>query len=210
MADAGFPRGGSTNSPGGTPTYDFAKISPKLHQIERIWTPGEGRASLVPPPLRSATGYDAHWDSQGRGSIPRWGIEFFQNANSHLFGPLLQLYRSYLASLDFVDNCRKIGLNILGPENIKWWHHQCVSHKVMTSPISVHSESSICWGAFPTSWIFIKNPPVTLLLFAFQIKYFHSHRLFHTALSNSKARQVRSFTKQNWPRRLIFFAISRR
>ena len=26
--------------PGGMPTYDFAKISPKLHEIERIWTHG--------------------------------------------------------------------------------------------------------------------------------------------------------------------------
>ena len=28
--------------PGGAPTYDFAKISQKLHEIERIWTPGGG------------------------------------------------------------------------------------------------------------------------------------------------------------------------
>ena len=33
---------------------------------------------------------------------------------------------------------------------------------------------------------------MTSSLFAFQIKYFHSPRLVHTALSNSKARQVRS------------------
>ena len=25
---------------GGAPTYDFAKFSQKLHEIERIWTPG--------------------------------------------------------------------------------------------------------------------------------------------------------------------------
>ena len=100
---------------------------------------------------------------------------------------------SYLANLVFGENCRKIGVNTSGPESIKWWHHQCVSHKVMTSQISVQSESSICWGAVPTSWIFIKNPLVTSSLFAFQIKYFHSPRLVHRALSNSKARQVRSF-----------------
>ena len=41
VADPGFPRGGGANSPGGgAPTYDFAKFSPKLHEIERIWTPG--------------------------------------------------------------------------------------------------------------------------------------------------------------------------
>ena len=27
---------------GGTPTYDFANFSQKLHEIERIWTPGGG------------------------------------------------------------------------------------------------------------------------------------------------------------------------
>ena len=55
MADPGFPRGGGANSPGGggAPTYDFAKFSQKLHEIERIWTPG-GRPSRPPsldPPL---------------------------------------------------------------------------------------------------------------------------------------------------------------
>ena len=52
VADPGFPRGGGANSPGGAPTYDFAKISPKLHEIEIIWTPG-GRPKFyyVDPPL---------------------------------------------------------------------------------------------------------------------------------------------------------------
>ena len=73
----------------------------------------------------------------------------------------------YLASLVFSKNCRKIGVNTSRPEIIKWWHHQCVSHEVMTSPMSVQSESSICWGAFPRSWIFIKNPLVTSSIFVF-------------------------------------------
>ena len=30
----------------GPPTYDFAKVSQKLHEIERIWTPGGERTSL--------------------------------------------------------------------------------------------------------------------------------------------------------------------
>ena len=53
VADPGFPRGGAP-TPQGAPTYNFAKISQKLHEIERIGPPGgrEGRA----PPLRSATG----------------------------------------------------------------------------------------------------------------------------------------------------------
>ena len=52
VADPGFPRGGGANSPGGAPTYEIAKFSEKLHEIERIWTPGGGRVSRAP--LRSA------------------------------------------------------------------------------------------------------------------------------------------------------------
>ena len=54
VADPGFPRGGGANSPGGAPTYDFAKFSQKLHEIERIWTPGGGarpKFYYVDPPL---------------------------------------------------------------------------------------------------------------------------------------------------------------
>ena len=37
----------------GAPTYDFAKFSEKLHEIERIWTLGEGTHPSRPldPPL---------------------------------------------------------------------------------------------------------------------------------------------------------------
>ena len=54
MADPGFPRGRGANSRGGgwgAPTYNFAKFSQKLHEIERIWTPGAHPSH----PLRSAT-----------------------------------------------------------------------------------------------------------------------------------------------------------
>ena len=55
VADPGFPRGGGANSRGGgAPTYDFAKYSQKLHEIERIWTPGGGarlKFYYVDPPL---------------------------------------------------------------------------------------------------------------------------------------------------------------
>ena len=33
----------------GAPRYEFAKFSQKLHEIERIWTPGGGGTSLAPP-----------------------------------------------------------------------------------------------------------------------------------------------------------------
>ena len=42
VADPGFPRGGGANSSGGAPTYNFAKFSQKLHEIERIWARGGG------------------------------------------------------------------------------------------------------------------------------------------------------------------------
>ena len=53
VADPEFPRAGVTNPRGGgAPTYDFAKFSPKLHEIKRIWT-GGGRSKFhyVDPPL---------------------------------------------------------------------------------------------------------------------------------------------------------------
>ena len=51
MVDPGFPRGGSANSPWGVPTYDFAKFSQKLHEIERILTRGRPKFYYVDPPL---------------------------------------------------------------------------------------------------------------------------------------------------------------
>ena len=56
VADPGFSRGGGVNPPGGR---EHAKFSRKLHEIERIWTPRGGRASLTPPP-RSANARFVH------------------------------------------------------------------------------------------------------------------------------------------------------
>ena len=42
MADPGFPRGVGANPPEWVPTYDLAKFSQKLYEIERIWTGGRG------------------------------------------------------------------------------------------------------------------------------------------------------------------------
>ena len=50
-----FPEDQAPTPQGGAPTYEIAKFSEKLHEIERIWTPRGGRASLAPP-LRSANG----------------------------------------------------------------------------------------------------------------------------------------------------------
>ena len=50
VADPGFLRGGGTNPRGGgAPTYDFAKFSKKMHEIERIWTRGHPSPPLDPP-----------------------------------------------------------------------------------------------------------------------------------------------------------------
>ena len=49
-----FPEGGAWTLQGGR---EHAKFSRKLHEIERIWTPRGGRASLTPPP-RSANAID--------------------------------------------------------------------------------------------------------------------------------------------------------
>ena len=50
VADPGFSLGGDTNS---KRSYYLAIFPPKLHEIERIWTPGEGAhvpgAPLDPP-----------------------------------------------------------------------------------------------------------------------------------------------------------------
>ena len=42
-ADPGFSVGGCANPPWGVPTYDFAKFSEKLHEIEKILGRGWGR-----------------------------------------------------------------------------------------------------------------------------------------------------------------------
>ena len=43
---------------GGPPTYDFAKISQKLHDIERIWTGGASLAPPLDPPLQIEIKFD--------------------------------------------------------------------------------------------------------------------------------------------------------
>ena len=47
-ADPGFPVGGGSNHPGTlASTYNFVKFSQKLHEIEKIWTVGDGTTDLV-------------------------------------------------------------------------------------------------------------------------------------------------------------------
>ena len=55
-----FPEGGAWTLQGGR---EHAKFSRKLHEIERIWTPRGGHASLMSPP-RSANAmpYNSNFD----------------------------------------------------------------------------------------------------------------------------------------------------
>ena len=61
VTDPGFLQGGGANPRGGgwSPTYDFAEISQKLHEIERIWTPesAAGTVCTVNKLRTAATGY---------------------------------------------------------------------------------------------------------------------------------------------------------
>ena len=62
-----FPEVGAPTPEGGTPTYDFAKISQKLHEIERIWTLGGGRPKFyyVDPPLPTmADSFNRTWNGK--------------------------------------------------------------------------------------------------------------------------------------------------
>ena len=56
------PRRGGQLPGGGAPTYDFAKISQKLHEIERIWTRGGARPQFyyVDPQLNGIQIYGPH------------------------------------------------------------------------------------------------------------------------------------------------------
>ena len=54
VVDPGFPRGGGANSPGGAPTYDFAKNPKNCMKLKEFWPPGEGarpKFYYVDPPL---------------------------------------------------------------------------------------------------------------------------------------------------------------
>ena len=49
-----FSRGRGANPPEGTPTYDFAKISEKLHGIEKNWTlEAHPKFYYIDPPLHT-------------------------------------------------------------------------------------------------------------------------------------------------------------
>ena len=65
----------------GARRYDFAKFSQKLHEIERIWTPGG--ASLAPPEIR-------HW-------LWRFYIEFNSEKN--------QIYTLVISNTHTLHNC---------------------------------------------------------------------------------------------------------
>ena len=78
----------------GAPTYDFAKYSQKLHEIERIWTPGRATKILL---CRSATENCMKMKEFGsRGDSPRSVTALFFNER--------KLSSSFLASGAILDN----------------------------------------------------------------------------------------------------------
>ena len=82
----------------GAPTYDFAKISQKLHEIERIWTGGGARPSRPPldPPLMCNVVKESDMAWHGAGDILFLCIEIWLDIS------FLKIIRNYCVYLIFV------------------------------------------------------------------------------------------------------------
>ena len=104
-----FPRGGREPSRGGR---EHAKFSRKLHEIERIWTPRGGRASLTPPP-RSANEVLLPFQKKKRG-LPT----FFPSSTSFPEKVLSQF-------VDLLNHYDKQGIQMI---RLRWYWH-LVIHK---------------------------------------------------------------------------------
>ena len=83
-----FPEVGGDNSPGEAPTYDFAKFSQKLYEIESIWTTRGARTKFyyVDPPL-------------GLYKRSRWNFRLEPCPTEYLDPPLCFLWTLYRRSL---------------------------------------------------------------------------------------------------------------
>ena len=90
-----FPEAGAP-TPRGGPTYDFAKFTQKLHEIERIWAPG---GVLPRAPLRSATGQlVSSWHPTGMLSCyctGQYGIQDFLEEGTVLYNFYQKLHKNF-------------------------------------------------------------------------------------------------------------------
>ena len=83
VADPGFPRGGGANSPGGRQHTILPNFPKKVHEIERIWTPGGGEGRVPCTPLRSATGQTQ------RKSLKNYDITYNDYTNDGKLPPVI-------------------------------------------------------------------------------------------------------------------------
>ena len=90
--------GGSRISPRrGAPTYDFAKFSQKLHEIERIWAPGGARPSRPPldPPLMCTM----FWVGSKQMMSQVWLTRLFHNFSKNIIFHLQILFHFDLPNI---------------------------------------------------------------------------------------------------------------
>ena len=138
-----FPEGGAWTLQGGR---EHAKFSRKLHEIERIWTPRGGRASLTPPldpPMVSTWNYGQFFFS--------FGVSFFdicfssdvgtkhasckhhisKRTSSRLVLLTLQLNRNFPEAI-FLGNCRiKSADKRMELFKIDWTHQSSPTRKAL-------------------------------------------------------------------------------
>ena len=81
------PRWGRQLPRGEVPTYDFAKISQKLREIERIWTRGGARPKFyyVDPPLGTVTYRSNRSNINRKYKCVEQGINYFSACKAECF-----------------------------------------------------------------------------------------------------------------------------
>ena len=99
MAGAGFPEVWTPTFQGGAPTYHFAHFSQKLHEIERIWTPGA--RVLRPPPLDPPLAHQnmEFWYDAGFVSKYKFVAIVFNTKPAAERRPQIEIYKNYLWTL---------------------------------------------------------------------------------------------------------------
>ena len=84
-------------------------------------------------------------------------------------------YWSYLASLVFCKNCRKIGVNTSEPESIKEWHHQCVSLIKWPHHQCLSNQKAVLVGGLSQPHEYLLKPPCDIINFCLSSKNISFH-----------------------------------